>query len=322
MPLCQSGRFGYRRGDAADSKQHSSGDAVNEQPAKRPIARLVARSGGDDVVRIGAGRDWRDPYHWLLQLTWPRFFLMLAALYLAVNFIFAGLYFVDLRGIGNARPGSFGDAFFFSVETLATIGYGMMYPQSFYANAVMTLEALFGMMSVAVFAGIVFARFSRPTARVLFTSVAVIGPAEGIPTLMFRAANRRHNQILEAQISVAMVQNETTVEGRLMRRFHDLKLARGRNPVFALTWTVLHPIDEASPLFGRSPQEIAAGEIEIVVTLTGIDETFAQPIHARHSFVAEDLRWNARFVDILGWTDDGRRAVDFRRFDEVLPLGD
>jgi len=195
-----------------------------------------------------------------------------------------------------------------------------MYPKSFYANAVMTLEALFGMLSVALFAGIVFARFSRPTARVLFSKVAVIGPYEGVPTLMFRAANRRRNQILEAQVSASMVQNETTAEVQMMRRFHDLKLARARNPVFALTWTVLHPIDEASPLFGRSPEELAAAEIEIVVTLTGIDETFVQPIHARYSFVAEDLRWNMRFVDILGWTKDGRRAVDFRRFDEVVPI--
>jgi inward rectifier potassium channel len=270
-------------------------------------------------VRIGAGRDWRDPYHWLLQLTWPRFFIMLAGLYLTVNLVFACLYFIDLQGVGRARPGYFSDAFFFSVETLATIGYGVMYPKSFYANAVMTFEALIGMMSVALFAGIVFARFSRPTARVLFSSVAVIAPYEGVPTLMFRAANRRRNQILEAQVFASMVQNETTAEGQMMRRFHDMKLARSRNPVFALTWTVLHPIDEASPLFGRNPDDLAAAEIEIVVTLTGIDETFVQPIHARHSFIAEDLRWNMRFVDILGWTDDGRRAVNFGRFDEVMP---
>ena len=292
---------------------------MNDRPANSMQPRLVGRGGGSDVVRIGAGRDWRDPYHWMLQLTWPRFFVMLAGLYLMVNLAFAGLYYVDLEGIGRARPGYFSDAFFFSVETLATIGYGVMYPKSFYANAVMTLEALFGMMSVAVFAGIVFARFSRPTARVLFSGVAVIGPYEGVPTLAFRAANRRRNQILEAEVNAAMVQNETTAEGNVMRRFHDLKLARGRNPVFALTWTVLHPIDEASPLFGRSPHELAEAQIEIVVTLTGIDETFVQPIHARHSFVAEDLRWNMRFVDILGWTDDGRRAVDFRRFDDVMP---
>ncbi len=293
---------------------------MNDRPANSMQTRLVSRGRGGDVVRIGAGRNWRDPYHWMLQLTWPRFFVMLAGLYLTVNLIFAGLYFADLEGVGRARPGSFSDAFFFSVETLATIGYGVMYPKSFYANAVMTLEALFGMMSVAVFAGIVFARFSRPTARVLFSGVAVVAPYEGVPTLMFRAANRRHNQILEAQISAAMVQNETTAEGQVMRRFHDLKLARSRNPVFALTWTVLHPIDEASPLYGRSPDELAAAEIEIVVTLIGIDETFVQPIHARHSFVAEDLRWDARFVDILGWTDDGRRSVDFRRFDDVTPF--
>ena len=281
---------------------------------------MVTLGGQSNVVRIGAGASWRDFYHWLLALTWPRFFLTLAGLYLVANFVFAGLYFIDLGGIGNAQPGSFRDAFFFSVQTMATIGYGVMYPKSFYANVVMTAEALIGMMSIAVFAGIVFARFSRPTARVRFSSVAVIAPYDGVPTLMFRAANRRQNQIIEAQVNVAMVQNEQTAEGGVMRRFHDLRLARGRNPIFSLTWTVLHPIDSASPLHGRTPEELAAAQIEIVVSLTGIDETIVQPIHARHSFVAEDLRWNVRFVDILGWTPDGRRSINLNCFDLVEPL--
>jgi inward rectifier potassium channel len=290
------------------------------EETKQTMPRMVSRERGRGIVRLGEEERWRDVYHVMLTMSWPRFLGCMAAGYIAANVVFALLYLAGDGAIGHARPGSFADAFFFSVQTIATIGYGAMFPRTIYANIIVTGETLFGMMSLALAAGLVFARFSRPTARVLFSGVAVIAPYDGAPTLMFRAANRRHNQILEAQVSVAMVRNERTAEGTAMRRFHDLKLARGRNPVFSLTWTVLHPIDESSPLYGCTPEELAAAQIEIVVMLTGIDETFAQAIHARHSFVAEDLRWNARFADILGYAPDGRRTIDFRRFDEVVAI--
>ncbi|HYM31981.1 MAG TPA: ion channel [Candidatus Cybelea sp.] len=281
--------------------------------------RLIG--GTRNIQRIGEPAGWRDLYHWLMVITWPRFLGLMAAGYIGANVVFAGLYSLDLDGIANTHRGSFADAFFFSVQTIATIGYGVMYPQTLYVNLVVTLETLFGMMSIALAAGIIFARFSRPTARVLFSSVAVIAPHDGVPTLMFRAANRRRNQILAAEVAVAVVRNEVAAEGQIMRRFHDLALVRDRNPVFALTWTVMHQILPGSPLHGRSVEELYEAQIEIVVTVSGIDETFAQTIYARHSYITEDLRWNARFADILGRAPDGRRTVDYRQFHEIVPIG-
>jgi len=205
------------------------------------------------------------------------------------------------------------------VQTVATIGYGVMHPQTLYANLVMTLETLCGLIGFAVLTGLIFARFSRPTARILFSEVAVIARHDGMPTLMFRCANQRLNQILEAAIGVTVLRDEVSAEGRPMRRFHDLKLLRNRTPVFALTWTVMHPIDANSPIHGMTQEEMTRGDVEIIVILTGVDETFAQPIQARHSYLAGEILWHHNFVDILTPLADGRAAIDYGRFHDVLP---
>jgi len=284
-----------------------------------PSRRLVGRRGPPTIVRLGRQRQWRDVYHRMLTLSWPRFFLMMAACYIGTNVVFALLYMADPDAIAEARPGSFTDAFFFSVQTVATIGYGVMHPQTLYANLVMTLETLCGLIGFAVVTGLIFARFSRPTARILFSEVAVITPHDGTPTLMFRCANQRLNQILEAAIGVTVLRDEVSTEGREIRRFHDLKLLRNRTPVFALTWTVMHPIDSDSPIYGMTQDEMIGKEVEIVVILTGVDETFAQPIQARHSFLASEILRGHRFVDILTPLADGRAAVDYGRFHDVVP---
>jgi inward rectifier potassium channel len=286
--------------------------------------RLVDRTGIFQVTRLGvAEAPWGDLYHLLLSLSWPRFFGLLGLTYVLLNGVFALVYLADPMpggGIANARAGSFADAFFFSVQTMASIGYGAMNPQSLYANVVVTVEAVIGLFWLATATGLMFARFSRPTARVLFSNVAIIAPYDGAPTLMFRAANQRRNQILEAQIRLTLVRNDITAEGQFMRRFYDLSLSRSQTPIFALTWLALHPIDEYSPLYGMTEAELAEIETEIVVTLTGIDETFAQTIHARHSYVTSEILWNVRFADILTRTPDGRRAVDYSCFHKVVPL--
>jgi inward rectifier potassium channel len=292
------------------------------QPAPaKPSRRLVQRRGPPTVVRLGRQRQWRDVYHRMLTLSWPRFFLMMAVWYVGLNVAFALLYMADQDAIAEARPGSFGDAFFFSVQTVATIGYGVMHPQSLYGNLVMTLETSFGLIGFAVLTGLIFARFSRPTSRILFSDVAVITRHDGTPTLMFRCANQRLNQILEAAIGVTMLRDEVSAEGRQIRRFHDLKLLRNRTPVFALTWTVMHPIDEHSPLHGMTQRKMADQEVEIVVVLTGVDETFAQPIQARHSYLASEIMRNHTFVDILTKLEDGRAAIDYGRFHDAVPDG-
>jgi inward rectifier potassium channel len=285
------------------------------------LARMARRVGQFNVVRKGVWHfHWHDLYHLLLTMSWPAFLGLMWVLYAISNALFALAYLAGGNCIQNARPGSFQDAFFFSVQTMATIGYGGMSPATDYANWVVTVEAMVGLLGVAMVTGLAFARFSRPTARVLFSRVAVIRPYHGLPTLMFRTANLRYNQILEAQMSVTLVRNEISPEGEFMRRFYDLNLVRNRTPVFALSWTVMHAIDETSPLYKATPELLAEQEIEIVVTMTGLDETVSQTVHARHSFIASEILWNMRFVDVLSGRGDGPMSIDYSRFHDVVPV--
>lgn len=274
-----------------------------------------------EIVRKGVSHsDWRDLYHLLITLNWPSFLGLTAVSYIITNAVFALLYLAGEDSIKNARPGSFLDAFFFSVQTMATIGYGAIYPQTDYANILVSIEALFGLLGVAMATGLTLARFSRPTAKVLFSRVAVIAPHNGVPTLIFRVANERRNQILEAQVGVSLLRNEVTLEGEPMRRFYDLKLVRHQTRMFALSWTVMHPIDENSPLYGETPESMAETETDIVVTLMGIDETVSQTIHARHYYMNEEILWNMRLVNIFLTKPDGRRLLDLTRFHDVIPV--
>jgi inward rectifier potassium channel len=285
------------------------------------LGHLVSRGAADQVVQVGLRREWfTDLYHRTLTVSWPRFLGLALAVYLATNMLFATLYLLQPGAITKARPGSFIDAFFFSVETIATIGYGVMSPATVYANLLMTVESAVGLLFVALTTGLVFARFSRPTARVLFSRVAVVGPHNGKPTLSVRLANQRQNQLLAAQVSMTLVRDERTAEGELRRRFHDLKLTRDRSPVFALTFTVMHEIDADSPLRGGGADVLTELNAELIVTASGIDETLAQPVHARSSYLAHEIIWDHRFADVLGWTDDGRRAIDYSRFHDTVSL--
>jgi len=175
------------------------------------------------------------------------------------------------------------------------------------------------MLMIALTTGLLFARFSRPTARILFSRVAVIGTHEGRPTLFVRLGNERANQILQASVSMSLLRTETTREGTMLRRFHDLALERSRTPVFGMTFLLMHRIDEASPLAGLGPDGLAEAEGEIVVTVSGLDETLSQAIHARISYTAEDINWGHNFTDIFGVTADGKRSIDFRRFHDSHP---
>jgi inward rectifier potassium channel len=273
----------------------------------------------EGVRRVGSARVTRhDAYHLLLTMPWRWFFGIQAAAYVLFNAVFALLYLVSPGSIANARPGSFTDAFFFSVQTMATIGFGVMAPATFYANVMVTIEALMGMASVAVAAGLIFARFSQPTARVLFSNVAVVTLYNGVPTLMFRCANERRNQIFEAQVHVDFARQETSAEGMDLRRSYELDLARNRNPQFSLSWTVMHPVDAASPLYGIDPDLLAGQEASIVVTLTGIDETISQTVFARTAYRADEILWGRKFVDILSETENGDTLVDYRRFHDTV----
>ncbi|MFS8118188.1 MAG: ion channel [Microcoleus sp.] len=294
---------------------------INRNRPQQP--RLVYRQGQFtlNIVKLGVPRlHFADIYHRLLTLSWPQFFLLICLSYVLTNSLFALAYLAGGDCIANARPGSFKDAFYFSVQTMATIGYGAMYPRTDYANTIVAIEAFFGLWGVAMVTGLAFSRFSRPTARVIFSRVAVIAPFNGVPTLMYRTGNQRFNQILEAQQRATLIRDEVTSEGEFMRRFYDLQLMRSQSPIFALSWTVMHAIDESSPLYQVTAKDLSECQAEIVITLTGIDETVSQTIHARHSFVASEIIWNMRFVDIIFRSPDGKRVVDYTRFHEVKPV--
>lgn len=296
---------------------------MSKTPRIFPRTRIVKRNkqAEFDVIRKGVSHPhWRDPYHLLLTLNWFWFFFAIAIFYIIINTLFALLYLAGGDCLENARPGSFADAFFFSVQTMASIGYGVMHPRTDYANVVVTIEALVGLMALAMSTGLMFARFSLPTAKVLFSNVAVIAPYNGVSTLIFRTANKRRNRILEAQVRVSLLRDELTKEGDFMRRFYDLKLVRSQTPIFALTWTVMHQIDESSPLYCATPESLVEVNSEIVVILTGLDETVSQTIHARHSYIESEILWNKRFVDIFSRKQNGRWLIDYTRFHEVEPV--
>jgi len=282
--------------------------------------RLIWRPtrSAEGVRRVGARLiTRRDVYHLLLTMPWRWFFGVQAVAYLIFNAVFALIYLAVPGSVANARAGSFTDAFFFSVQTMATIGYGVMAPATLYGNVMVTIEALLGFASFAVAAGLIFGRFSQPTARVLFSRVAVVTPFNGVPTLMFRCANERRNQIFEARVHVDFARQEMSAEGMELRRSYELGLARDRNPQFSLSWTVMHAIDPASPLYGIDPDLLAGQEASIVVTLTGIDETLSQTVFARTAYRADEILWGRKFVDILSETEEGETLVDYRRFHET-----
>lgn len=280
--------------------------------------RTIAEEGRKGAVVMGSERlALNDLYHRILTMPLWGLLLLLAIVYLLANLLFAGLYLLQPGSIAGARPGAFSDAFFFSVQTLGTVGYGAMTPKGLWANSLVTAETFCNLVIVALSTGLIFTRVSRPTARVMFSKVAVITDYEGAPTLMFRAANQRGNRILEAEVSLNLVRQVTTLEGHTIRRFEELAVTRARSPLFILSWLVMHRIDETSPMFGLGPDDLPAMGGEILVALSGLDDTFAQRIHARHAYQPHEIRWGRRFVDILSVAPDGRRLVDYRLFHDV-----
>ncbi len=289
-------------------------------PGLRRAGRLVSRAAGQGPIRIGGSTSrFTDLYHRTLVMRWPAFLGLGSASYLALNVAFAALYWARPNTIDHARPGSFTDAFFFSIQTMATIGYGVLTPNGSYANIVVTVETIVSLLFVAFTTGLTFARFSRPTARVDFSDRATVALHNGVPTLAVRLSNARRNQILEADVSLVLLRMERTLEGQSLRRFYDLPLVRGHTPVFSLTFTAMHPIDAASPLLGATPQTLAAEDAELLVTVTGLDETMSQTIHARASYRAEEIAFGHRFRDMLGYTPDGRLVIDHRLMDAMEP---
>ncbi len=297
------------------------GSRVTQQSHKR----FLNRDGSFNVARKGL-HYWKSQnlYHWLLTISWMRFFFLVIGFYFITNILFACFYLLAgenaLSGLtGLSFEERFADAFFFSVQTLATIGYGVISPKTLPANFLVSIEALFGMLGFALVTGILFARFSRPQAKIIFSDKAVVAPFKDKTAFMFRIANERSNQLIEVVPTVSMGRFET-VNGKQVRQFHTLTLEREKVTFMPLHWVIVHLIDESSPLWGVSEEDFRSSDTEIFVLLSGIDETFSQTVHARSSYKSSEIVWNAKFVDMFIDSDDGIINVDMRKIHDIVNI--
>jgi inward rectifier potassium channel len=285
---------------------------------RRRPRHIRVRSGQFEFVKLNAKKfDWRDTYHLILTLSWPRFAGLIFGIYLLINLVFAALYMLNPHAVAEMAPGSFSDAFFFSVETLATVGYGHMYPESIYGHLITMLEIMVGMFGLAVITGLIFVRFSRPTARIHFTKVAVIAPFDGVPNLMIRVANLRHEAMVEPEFRMLLLRNTVTAEGDDVRRFRSLRLDFDRLITFPTVLTVRHQIDETSPLFGMTPKDFQQQNVRILASIVGVDTVIVAPVQSFGDYSYNQIEWKRRFVEIYDQNEEGEWTVDYARIDET-----
>ena len=285
---------------------------------KLPPPRIDLR--GLKAVKVGVSRfSLGDPYYLVLAMRWPTFIASVLLVFLVANLAFATLYWLAPGSVANAHPGAFGDAFFFSVETLATVGYGVMTPASTYGHMVATAEIFVGMFLTALATGAFFARFARPQSRLVFSEVGVIAPYEGRQALMVRVASRRLQGISEPRARISYLRDQAVGELRF-RRFDELKLVRDNIPVLSLSWTLIHPIDEDSPLFGMSDARLAAEAPTLMVSVAGFDEAISSTVNDRKTYDPEDIRFGHVFTNILRDLPGGFVELDITRIHETTPI--
>lgn len=287
---------------------------------RRSASRRI-KVGQREIFTQGLSREvFHDLFHHFMTVSWPRLFGTLAAFFLVFDVLFGLLYHLVPGCIANLNPPGFAGAFFFSVETLATVGYGDMHPQTLYGHLVAMAEIFVGLMSLALITGLMFARFSRPRARFLFSRNAVVRPIDGKLTLLFRTANERQNVVQDATARLSLLRDEVTAEGYRIRRIIDLPLLRSQFPLFALGWTIMHVIDDASPLRGQTPESLLNSQTVFVLSLSGTDENTGQTLMARGEYASADIRWNSTFHDILEQAPDGTLHIDYSKFHDIEPL--
>jgi len=301
----------------AEEEDHAMFDRVGDVPEAAPARREL---GVNDAVRKGAPTELRrDLYFHLMEASWTQLSAWVVGIYLVVNVGFACLFLLEPWGVNGMSANSFVEAFSFSVQTMATIGFGAMYPDSSYAHGLVAVESLVGLLGVAMVTGLMFAKAARPTPSVLYSSFPVVTTRHGKPTLSFRVGNARGNDIVDATMKVVALKAEVTPEGENMRRLYDLKLLRDNQPLFSLSWSLMHEIDEDSPLFGLDPDNPGDTFLVLVAIVTGHDATYGQTIHARHLYQPHDLRIGHRYVDIVSTLEDGRLMVDYTKFHLTEP---
>lgn len=285
--------------------------------------------GSQELFKLGVPRfDLRDPYYTALSLSWPGFAALVFALVALLNVGFALLYVARPGCLAGARPGSIADAFFFSIETMATVGYGEMAPAGLYGHVVATAEIVGGMATTAIITGLLFVRFSRPQARLLFSDRAVVAKFNGRPTLMVRLGNGRSGMLGGAVAAMGVLLEETTQEGQNFRRMHELALVRSQMPLFPLTWLLMHVVDETSPLWGRDAAAMAATDPRLFVTVSARDHALGVEVRDTRSYAAADIAFGMRFADTISKDAQGRTVADLGRLSLMeadgprLPPGD
>ena len=280
---------------------------------------LIGISGREIETRGLAHGFWTDLYHRSMTISWPVFFGTAAAIFVVLNAVFAFLYWLGNEPIANVAGNTSLALFYFSVETLATVGYGDMHPQTHYGHFIATTEIFTGMSFLAVMTGLIFARFRRPRARFIFAENPVVTIHQGQPTLMIRIANERNDTISQATARLWLARMETTVEGVEYRRFHELLLDRREHPMFMLSWSLFHTIDETSPLYRMTPVDLAAADAILTLNVSGVDDNSAQNLQARKLYSHQHIRWNYRYRDITSVSKEGRLVIDYAVFHEITP---
>jgi inward rectifier potassium channel len=286
---------------------------------KRKPTPVSLRAGQIEFVKVNTDAwRWRDVYRWLLGLSWPQFAMFVASLYIGLNLLFAALYSFQQNSIAGSTGGHwFFDCFFFSVQTLATVGYGHMYPQTLYGHIVTTVEIMSGIFLLAVMTGLIFVRFSRPIARVMFSNSMVVALLNGKPTLMVRIGNENHHSMVEAEFRIMFSRDEPLLEGGDFRHFYVLKLHFDRLAVFPAALTLRHTIDETSPLFGATPESLESSRILFIVSVVGIDPVIAAAVQTQKDYSWRDVQFGHRFVEIYTEHGGGRLTVDYGRLHDT-----
>jgi inward rectifier potassium channel len=279
---------------------------------------LIGISGREIETRGLAHGFWTDLYHRSMTISWPVFFGTAAAIFVVLNAVFAFLYWLGNEPIANVAGNTSLALFYFSVETLATVGYGDMHPQTHYGHFIATTEIFTGMSFLAVMTGLIFARFSRPRARFIFANHPVVTIHEGRPTLMIRIANERNNTISQAMARLWLIRMETTAEGTQFRRYYELLLDRSEHPMFMLSWSIFHVIDETSPFYGATPADLAAADAALALNVSGVDDNSAQYLYARKLYNHQHIRWKHRYRDITSFSEQGIMVIDYSVFHEII----
>lgn len=305
----------------SDNPKQASSSAQPRKGRNRPIGLRRVKVGPGVIFAEGIARSFvQDQYHYFMTVSWPQLFGTFALFFFAFDVLFGCLYALVPGCIANLNPPGFAGAFFFSVETLATVGYGDMHPVTLYGHSIAMLEIFVGLMSLALITGIMFARFSRPRARFLFARYGVVRPIDGQLTLMFRAANARLNVVQEASAQLRLMRDEVTAEGFKIRRITDLALVRAQHPMFFLGWNIMHVIDASSALRSETSESLGRARALFILSVGGTDDTTGQVLMARAEYSSEDIRWNQSFRDILERAPDGSLHIDYGKFHDVEPF--